>query len=89
IEMKLMNLMEEVAPEVLEDLWKKEDMYHCEKCKLDILAMALNNLPPRYVVTDRGKTFSKADFLELQKRVDVLAAISNALRIVKKNPHHE
>ncbi|UNC91716.1 late competence development ComFB family protein [Candidatus Contubernalis alkaliaceticus] len=87
--MELKNLMEEVAPEVLEDLWKKENMCRCEKCRLDILAMALNNLSPRYVVTDRGKTFSRTDFLELQNRVDVITAISNALRIVKNNPHHE
>jgi competence protein ComFB len=86
--MELKNLMEEVVRSALEDVWANEKMCKCEKCRLDILAKALNKLPPRYLVTDRGKIFSRADFLELQKRIDVIASLAHAVRLVKSNPRH-
>lgn len=85
---ELRNLMEEAVTEALDTAWADEDMCRCERCRLDILAKALNNLPPRYVVTERGKVFTRADFLELQKSIDVLTALGNAIRLVKENPRH-
>ncbi|MCR3920911.1 MAG: late competence development ComFB family protein [Firmicutes bacterium] len=86
--MELVNMMEEVANHFLEDVWAKEKMCKCYKCRFDVLAKTLNVLKPRYLVTDRGKAFSRADFLETQNNVDVLTALSAAIRIVKENPHH-
>ncbi len=86
--MELKNLMEEVVMAALTEVWEKESMCKCEKCRLDVLATALNKLPPRYLVTNRGKVFSKADFLELQKNIDVIAALAAAVRLIKSNPRH-
>ncbi len=86
--MRLRNLMEEVVNLSLEDVWKDEKMCKCEKCRLDILAQSLNNLPTRYLVTDRGHAFSKTEFLELQKNIDVIKELAVAVRMVKNNPRH-
>lgn len=86
--MELINLMEEVVTHFLTDVWAHEKMCKCEKCRLDVLAKTLNNLPPRYLVTDQGKAFSRADFLDVQNNVDVMAALFVAIRAVKDNPRH-
>lgn len=85
---ELRNLMEEAVAEALDNAWADEEMCRCEQCRMDIMAKALNNLPPRYVVTERGHVFTRADFLVLQKNIDVLTALGNAIRQVKKNPRH-
>ena len=35
----------------------------CEKCRLDVAALALNYLPPHYVVTEKGELYSKISSL--------------------------
>ncbi len=87
--LELKNLMEEVVTSTLPEVWKNIDMCKCEKCRLDIIAISLNHLPPRYIVSQRGEVYSRTDFLVLQKRVDIMTAVSNAIHIVKKNPHHK
>jgi len=86
--MELKNLMEEVVATTLTGIWDQEEMCKCEKCRLDVLAIALNKLPPRYLVTDRGKVFSRTEFLELQKNIDVIAALVSAVRAVRSNLRH-
>lgn len=86
--MKLVNMMEEMAEFFLNDVWAKEEMCKCTKCRLDVLAKTLNSLPPRYLVTDAGRAFTRAEFLDAQKNVDVMAALSAAVKVVKKNPLH-
>ncbi len=84
----LHNLMESTVKELINDLMAKENMCTCEQCRLDVAALALNNLPPRYVVSPKGASYARADLLELQKYVDVIGAITKAIRLVKEHPRH-
>lgn len=86
--MKLKNLMEEIVFDSIEELWKDEEMCKCERCKLDAAGIALNKLPPKYVVTARGESYAKTDILEIQKYVDLVTVINQALAVVKKSPNH-
>lgn len=87
--MQLKNYMEDVV-------WQKIDgiiaghpgICSCEKCRYDIAAIALNHLPVRYVVTEKGEMFTKIQSLEQQFYIDIIAAITHGIDIVKKNPHH-
>jgi len=83
------NYMEEFVfnqmAEVLEDI----KMCKCEKCIMDIAAIALNDLPPKYIVTEKGELFSKVNSLRRQFEVDIIAAIIKAAIIVKRNPRHD
>jgi competence protein ComFB len=85
----LKNYMEEFVfnqmAEVLDDI----NMCKCEKCIMDIAAIALNDLPPKYIVTKKGELFSKVDSLRQQFEVDIIAAITKAAVIVKRNPRHD
>ncbi len=48
---ELHNLIEDEVIRITNELLKdREDICTCDKCKLDIAAIALNNLKPKYVV---------------------------------------
>lgn len=86
---ELKNYMEEVVWQTLEKLLaERPEVCSCEKCRLDMAAIALNKLPPRYTVTEKGKVFAKAAQLECQFKTDILMAVLKAIEIVGKNPRH-
>jgi len=64
------------------------DVCQCHNCILDIKAIALNNLPCHYVVTDKGALYTKLEELNLQFETDVMKALIDAIAIVSKNPRH-
>ena len=89
--MELRNLMEALVMQRLDEVLTEDNndkVCRCEQCRLDMAAIALNDLPSRYVVTQRGETYSKADLLEVQRFVDVLTALAKAVKIVQNNPRH-
>jgi len=83
------NYMEEIVFEQMKDVLADINMCTCEKCLLDIAAIALNDLPSKYVVTEKGELYSKINALSQQFEVDVIAAITKAAVIVKRNPRHD
>lgn len=87
--MKLKNLMEEVVFNVMDDYLQKEEMCKCDRCKMDIAGIALNQLPSKYVVTEKGEAYGKTDIIDIQKNVDVITAIMAGITRVKANPSHK
>lgn len=71
-----------------EVLSKYPKICQCDVCKHDIVAIALNNLPPKYVVREQGELYSKINSLDTQYRVDVITALTRAIMIVKDHPRH-
>jgi len=86
--MQLKNYMEEIVFTMMKKVLMDMDVCTCEKCCLDIAAIALNRLPPKYIVTEKGELYSKANTLIQQFEVDVIAAITKAAIKVKENPRH-
>lgn len=87
--MQLVNFMEETVKRSLDDLLLEspyKDMGIDSKAKLDILAFALNHLPPKYVVTEKGHLFTRVAEMRQQFRTDILVELSKAIEQVKKNP---
>ncbi|MDT8901803.1 late competence development ComFB family protein [Anaeroselena agilis] len=88
--MDLVNYMETLVWQHLpEQLANHEGACNCKRCQYDIAALALNFLPPRYVVTDKGQTLAKIKALDQQFYVDIIAALTNAIILVKSRPHHD
>lgn len=86
----LKNYMEEIVFHQIKDILKDiNNMCSCEQCIMDIAAIALNDLPPKYVVTEKGEVYSKISALKQQFDVDVIAAITKAAVIVKRKPKHD
>ena len=85
----LKNYMEEVVSSKIDAVISPMNVCKCEKCKMDIMAIALNHLPPRYIVTERGGLYSKLRELEFQFEVDVQTEIVKAALIVGNNNRHQ
>jgi len=89
LEYELQNYMEIVVKEKLEELLEhEEDLCKCDHCKKDIMAIALNDLPPKYIVTSKGEVYSKINSLMVQFTTDVTGAIIKAMGKVKNFPRH-
>lgn len=86
---QLKNYMEEIVFSLIGEVLDDINMCKCEKCVLDIAAIALNDLPPKYIVTEQGELYSKVNTLKYQFEVDVIAAITKAAVLVKRNPKHK
>jgi len=56
----------------------------------DILALALNKLPTKYVTTDGGKLYARmVENFRLQYETDVLASLTRAAITVKNKPREK
>ena len=85
----LHNYMEDVIGFVLDDMLDNmEGVCRCTKCRFDILAIALNKLSPKYVVTEKGRVYAKISELELQLKADMVKELTKAMGVVKKRPQH-
>lgn len=82
------NMMEAFTEEVLEEVKDELNCCLCEQCRNDIIALALNQLPPRYVVTHAGGAISKADTLRIQHLTDVRTALVRASQVIGSSPRH-
>jgi competence protein ComFB len=87
--MKLKNYMETAVQNVLDELLDKTNcICKCSRCRLDIVAYALNHLPAKYVVTDKGHTYTRVAEMAQQFNADVVVALTKAIRHVGKKPRH-
>jgi len=85
----LVNFMEEAIKNCLEELLASAPYNSTrfeEKEKLDVMAYALNRLPPRYVVTEKGHLYTRVDELKQQFKTDIVVELSKAIKHVKANP---
>lgn len=85
---KLMNYMEEFVSKKTDEILKLMNICKCDKCKLDIMALALNELPSKYVVSEQGQLYAKLSELEQQFDIDIETSIIKAAVFVSKNPKH-
>ncbi len=85
---RLRNHMEDVVSQKLDKLLPNVDMCKCEKCRMDVLAYALNLLPPKYVVTEAGDLYSRVSEFNAQSEIDVEVALTEAIKVVSNNPKH-
>lgn len=88
--MELKNYMEDLVMQQMDAVMAvNREVCACEKCRHDIAAIALTILPARYVVTQKGETYTRIKALEQQFSVDITMALTEGIKMVKQNPHHE
>ena len=84
------NAVRRMLPEVLKDYRKTNpQMCACDLCREDIMALALNQLPPHYVVSEEGAIFTSVSFEQIGGKAQVVAAITRAAALVAKKPRHK
>lgn len=83
----LRNYMEDI---VLEKIGHTMDMLKactCEKCKKNVMAMTLNELPPAYMAVEADQVENAVRQLRAGVEVKVSAALIKAVQTVKAAPH--
>ena len=89
-QLEFKNYMEDLILNKMPDILKTmPEICKCDRCRLDMLAHALNNSPPKYVVSTKGKLYAKLSVLQGQFEVDVIRAITDAAVLIGTNPRHE
>lgn len=83
------NIMEDLVINQMFDIMEKFGMCTCNECANDVLALALNALPPKYVVSKQTSLYVKLAATEKQYGADIVSAITQACVLVQKNPRHE
>lgn len=88
--MEVHNIMEDLVLEVFEKTVNGiPNLCKCDNCKNDIFAIVLNNLKPKYIATDKGYVYSRAQNTNNQFSSDIIRLIISAADIVKESPRHE
>ena len=82
----LRNYTEEMVRSYVDSRLPKEDICDCERCKLDIIAYMLNNLPASYGITHRGYLFDKLKESDFQNRVTISDVFYKAVIAVRERP---
>ena len=87
--MEIHNYMEEAVKEVLDDiLSQREDVCKCDICRSDMMALALNRLPSKYVATQKGRVYTKLEEINVQFKTDIIKEVARAVEHVKDKPRH-
>jgi hypothetical protein len=81
----VVNTMEAAVLGKLDSVLERFSCCRCDRCKKDIVALALNKLPPRYKVLAEGQP--QPD-LDPQTNAQVVAAMIQAVIKVRANPRH-
>ena len=85
--MEFRNYMEVIVRDELAKLGKSVAHCDCEKCRHDIMAYALNNLPPRYIVSN--EFYPRLDLMRGQYAIDIMAKLVEGIELVNNNPRHD
>jgi competence protein ComFB len=86
---ELINIAEVLAREKLTLVMDRMKVCTCKTCVNDVLALALNTLPTKYVTTDAGKQYFQRDEYKKQYETEILAALTKACVRVKAAPRHQ
>ena len=86
--MILFNSMEEIILEKTKEITSKMDICHCEKCYYDVCALVLNQTPPKYVTSVKGKLMAKLPSLSNKKELELTILITKIAKMVAEKPMH-
>lgn len=81
------NVMESLVMEKLDITLQKMNCCKCDRCRDDIVALALNGLKPMYIVATKEEIENKKQ--EFNKfGLEVTTAVLKAVLSVRRNPRH-
>lgn len=82
------NTTEDLVELYLDDCIRQAGACSCARCRADIKALALNELPTKYVATKVGNTYVRMNAMGTQSQADIITAIISAARVVREHPNH-
>ncbi|MEG0780798.1 MAG: late competence development ComFB family protein, partial [Oscillospiraceae bacterium] len=83
------NVMQTMVEDKAEKYIKLFGLCPCPRCSVDVKALALNNLPAKYVVMHRGEMIPMLTVYEGRYSASVTAQIIQACKQVLQSPRHD
>lgn len=83
------NVMEDVILTEINENIDNLGICTCPQCRRDLLALALNNVDPKYVNTEKGAVITKVGSMSRESRAKLLAVITRCAEVVRERPRHE
>jgi competence protein ComFB len=86
----IVNSMEKACEQIIRDMTKHMDgVCTCDVCFENMMCIALNKLPPKYVSSQKGEIFTKIDQQMIaQNKMDIEVAVITAIDFVKEHLRH-
>lgn len=89
---KLVNVTEEIVRGLVSFLLhgvEYQTFCHCEQCEMDVNAIALNALPPRYVASEKSRDAVYNQLNTPESIEEINKQIIHALHVVNRYPRHK
>ena len=84
----LHNIMEDMVRIEIEENIDDLGICSCPVCRRDLMTLTLNNVPPKYVNTEKGAIMSKVGSMSRTERIKLLAEIAHCAEMVRDKPRH-
>lgn len=83
------NVMQTLVEDKAGKYIKMFGLCDCNRCRIDVVALALSNLPPKYVVAKPHELIPRLSMYEQKFSVIVVTQVMSACRKVLDRPHHQ
>lgn len=84
------NVMQALVEEKVDKCMAEANMCTCPRCRIDVMALALSQLPSKYVVMHANDTLPMLTVYANRYAAAVTSQLMAACQRVKENPrHHE
>ncbi|MBS6560735.1 MAG: late competence development ComFB family protein [Clostridiales bacterium] len=83
------NVMEAIVRKKAEEYMNTLGMCTCNRCFVDTIAVALTNLPAKYVVVQDNSTSPLLNYYSDKLEGEVTIEVMKACMLVKEHPHHK
>ena len=82
------NVCEQIVRALAPEYIERFHVCSCDRCFIDVVALTLTNLPPKYVVVEKAETTPLIDYYSRKFHTQVMAEMVKACLAVQKNPRH-
>ena len=82
------NVCEQIVRALAPEYIERFHVCSCDRCFIDVVALTLTNLPPKYVVVEKAETTPLIDYYSRKFQTQVMAEMVKACLTVQKNPRH-
>ena len=85
----VLNIIEQIVRDKIIYFMRQFDVCTCERCLADTVALTLNGLKPKYLVTPPAAVSPLISFYTNKYISDITVEATKACMIVKENPRHQ
>lgn len=83
------NVMQALVEDKADKYIKMFGLCSCDRCRIDVVALALSNLPAKYVVAKPHELIPRLSMYEQKYSASIVTQVMSACRKVLDRPHHQ